>query len=249
MMLVHRRALCPATVILLLSVTASALQAEPPAAAKGRSHPTAEEVSRQWLTRHPRPRDDAEKRIRMYCHGPHPEAGGQKSCVALSSDGISFECRPEVLGESYFRVIPFRGEFLALGMPGHFYRSKDGITGFVKGPTLFTKDQRHTALKLEGEILSVFHSNAHDCPERILVSTIDTSPDWTEWKVGDTHTALSPELDYEGADLPPANSVRGWAPERVRQLRDPGIFEEGGRTYLLYSVAGEHGIAIAEIKG
>jgi hypothetical protein len=33
----------------------------------------------------------------------------------------------------------------------------------------------------------------------------------------------------------------------VRQLRDPGIYQEGNRTYLLYSVAGEQGIAIAEI--
>ena len=63
MLLVHRRRPCLATVILFLCVTASALQAEPPANAKGRPHPTAEEVSGQWLTRHPRPRNDAEKRI------------------------------------------------------------------------------------------------------------------------------------------------------------------------------------------
>jgi hypothetical protein len=32
------------------------------------------------------------------------------------------------------------------------------------------------------------------------------------------------------------------------QLRDPAIFEDDdGRTYLLYSVAGESGIAIAEL--
>jgi hypothetical protein len=31
------------------------------------------------------------------------------------------------------------------------------------------------------------------------------------------------------------------------QLRDPAIFRESGRTYLLYSVAGERGIAIAEM--
>jgi len=30
-------------------------------------------------------------------------------------------------------------------------------------------------------------------------------------------------------------------------LRDPAIFEEYGRIYLLYSVAGESGIAIAEL--
>jgi hypothetical protein len=34
----------------------------------------------------------------------------------------------------------------------------------------------------------------------------------------------------------------------VNQLRDPAIFEEDGRIYLLYSIAGEAGIGIAEIE-
>jgi hypothetical protein len=34
---------------------------------------------------------------------------------------------------------------------------------------------------------------------------------------------------------------------QVNQLRDPAIFEENGRVYLLYAVAGESGIAIAEV--
>jgi hypothetical protein len=41
--------------------------------------------------------------------------------------------------------------------------------------------------------------------------------------------------------------VKGRAHGRVRQLRDPAVFEEGGRTWLVYSVAGESGLAIAEI--
>jgi hypothetical protein len=34
----------------------------------------------------------------------------------------------------------------------------------------------------------------------------------------------------------------------VRQLRDPAIFEEGGRASLLYAVQGEAGIAISELS-
>ena len=34
----------------------------------------------------------------------------------------------------------------------------------------------------------------------------------------------------------------------VRQLRDPYIYKDGGKTYLLYAVAGETGIAIAEVS-
>ena len=62
-MLGQRTVMCLATVILPLFVAASALHAASPATAKKRAHPTAEEVSRQWLTRHPRPRDEAEKQI------------------------------------------------------------------------------------------------------------------------------------------------------------------------------------------
>ena len=33
----------------------------------------------------------------------------------------------------------------------------------------------------------------------------------------------------------------------ANQLRDPAIYEEDGRVYLLYAVAGERGIALAEV--
>jgi hypothetical protein len=35
--------------------------------------------------------------------------------------------------------------------------------------------------------------------------------------------------------------------QRVNQLRDPAIFAEDGRIYLLYVCAGEQGIAIGEL--
>ena len=119
----------------------------------------------------------------------------------------------------------------------------------TEGPTLFSEDQRHTAVRLDGSRLSVFYTDAGDCPERILLSTIDLTPDWMEWRASEPVVILEPETDYEGADLPLEPSERGWSPERVRQLRDPGIYREGDETYLLYSVAGESGIAIARLLG
>jgi hypothetical protein len=55
---------------------------------------------------------------------------------------------------------------------------------------------------------------------------------------------LSPHEPYEGGDLPAAPSVRGDVYEPVRQLRDPAIFLENGRAWLLGACAGEGGIAI-----
>ena len=167
--------------------------------------------------------------------------------MGLSQDGIRFEARKELLGNSYFRVFQYGGYHYAIGMPGVFYRSRDGLTGFVEGPTLFSENMRHCAVRLAGDRLSVFYSNAGDCPERILVSKIDLRPDWMEWRASAPSVVLEPETDYEGADLPLEPSQRGLTEVRVRQLRDPAIFEEHGEIYLLYSVAGESGIAIARL--
>jgi hypothetical protein len=94
----------------------------------------------------------------------------------------------------------------------------------------------------------VFYSNATDSPEQILASTIDLTPDWMAWEHAPPITVLEPELDYEGVHYPIVPSRRGTVTEPVHQLRDPCIFEEDGNIYLLYSVAGEQGIAIAEIE-
>jgi hypothetical protein len=197
--------------------------------------------------------DDRERRIRMYFHGSEVESGvpgaDQYTRVAVSSDGLHFDASTERLGLSYFRAFAWGEYTYALGMPGVFYRSRDGLTAFEQGPTLFARNMRHTALKLDSNVLSVFYTDVGDNPESILLATIDLTPDWHQWKESKPITILKPELPYEGADAPRAPSVRGLVHGPVCQLRDPAIFREDGRTYLLYSVAGENGIAIAELKG
>ena len=59
---------------------------------------------------------------------------------------------------------------------------------------------------------------------------------------------LSPDREYEGGELPLEASAPDDAPGRVRQLRDPAIYREGSRTYLVYSIAGESGLAMAELN-
>ena len=190
--------------------------------------------------------DDDKREIRMYYHGWVSERL-QQSKVAVSGDGITFTASPESLGRPYFRVFRWGGYHYALAMPGVFYRSKDGLTEFEEGPTLFTENMRHCALQLEGNTLNVFYSNAFDCPEKVLLSTIDLTPDWTQWKEAAPVTVLEPETEYEGVELALIPSARGAVMEKVRQLRDPGVFRDGDETFLLYSVAGEQGIAVARL--
>lgn len=192
--------------------------------------------------------DEDRRLIRMYYHGiVRLEGHEQYTRVAQSADGIHFTAAPELLGAPYLRVVRWNGWHYALGMPGIFSRSHDGLTDFERGPMLFTRDMRHSALKLDGDRLSVFYSNAGDCPERILRSTIELTPDWRDWTASAPVTVLEPELEYEGAGAPLEPSRRGLVMGAVHQLRDPAIYQEDGRTYLLYAVAGEHGIAIAEL--
>jgi len=189
------------------------------------------------------------KEIRMYFHGCcMPESPRQATRLAISRDGIRFEVRPEILGSSYWRVFEWEGYLYTLEMPGRLRRSKNGLSGFEEGPKLFSPQMRHSAVKRVQNVLYVFHSNVNDSPERILVSTIDLRPDWTEWEPTPPITVLKPELDYEGVHYPVLPSKRGTVVEPVHQVRDPCIFEGDGITYLLYSVAGEQGIAIAELE-
>lgn len=190
-------------------------------------------------------REDLQQ-IVMYFHGRGE--GKQFTRVATSTDGIHFEGRAEELGRPYFRVIEHDGYYYAMSMPGYLYRSRDGLSNFEAGPELFNPDMRHSALLIRNDQLYVFYTQAGYAPERILLSTINLSDNWREWTASEAVEVLRPEMDYEGATLPVEPSKRGYIDVRVNQLRDPAIYQEGNRTYLLYSVAGESGIALAEVE-
>ena len=189
--------------------------------------------------------DEAARQIVMYVHGR--DVGRQVTRAATSADGLHFDGRPEILGRPYFRAFRYDGYIYSLAMPGVFYRSRDGLTDFEEGPQLFTPDMRHSALLLRDNLLYVFFSERGAAPERILVSTIDLRGDWRSWRASDPEEVLRPERRWEGADRPVEPSRGGSINEPVNQLHDPAIFEEDGRTYLLYAVAGERGIGLAEV--
>jgi hypothetical protein len=186
------------------------------------------------------------REIRLYFHGL---AGCryQVSRVAASTDGIHFQAAPEILGQSYLRIFHYQAWYYGMAMPGIFYRSIDGLTRFEPGPTLFNPNMRHAGLLRRGDRLYVFWSQVGDTPERILLSTIDLRPDWMAWQASAPTEVLRPEHPWEGSEEPLAPSIRGAIKIPVNQLRDPAIFEEDGRVFLLYTVAGESGVAIAEV--
>ena len=195
--------------------------------------------------------DEASHQIRLYYHGLTPEEGTQHTRVALASDGIHFKAIQEPVGKgsAYWRLFHYDGWWMALAMPGKLFRSRDGLTPFEPGPRLFSSvpSQVHNAVLVQGDTLNVFYTRAGDTPERILFSRVEMLPDWTLWKPSPAQECLAPTEKWEGADLPIAAGRIGAVDKPIRALRDPALYQEAGKTYLLYAIAGESGIAIAEV--
>ncbi|TKB17065.1 MAG: hypothetical protein E5V75_12460 [Mesorhizobium sp.] len=198
--------------------------------------------------------DERNQRIVMYFHGPALNGQGQTTFAATSADGLRFRPNAEPLGPFYARIFRHDGWWYGLFGTGNvrLRRSSDGLSGFEEGPVVLPGSRwarpRHVAVQKSGRSLIVYYTRKGDAPERIVYGSMDLSSDWQRWKVRGKTELLRPETDYEGADLPVSRGRRGAARGRQNTLRDPAIFEEDGRTWLLYAVAGESGIALAEIR-
>ena len=201
--------------------------------------------------------DPGKRRILMYFHGLLRN-GDQKTRLAVSADGLTFEALEPLLGPPYFRAFAYQDYIYVITWGGEIWRARDWRGPFEAGPKLIpfaAKDGvgegfRHGEVHRVGDILHVFYTRMGDHPERILHATVDLTRVWTEWAASPPVTVLEPELDWEGAKLPLATSVMGAVDGRVRELRDPCVFEDAdGAIYLLYCGGGESGIGIAALAG
>jgi hypothetical protein len=200
--------------------------------------------------------DDGEgPRLLMFYHGSDggegpPERRGQTTRVAVSTDGLHFESVTADIGRPYFRAFRYGGMWYAVLNGGWLYRAPDPLGVWQERPPLNVPEgTRHVAAQVIGDTLRVFFSVRRDAPEHILKVDVDMGRPWSAWRADRPVSVLRPERKWEGAELPVEPSRTGSIHVPVHQLRDPGIFQEAGRTYLLYSVAGENGIGIAEIEG
>lgn len=190
--------------------------------------------------------DHQAREIRMYFHGMLA-SGEQSTRVARSSDGLDFQVHADLLGPPYFRAFQHSNHWYAFALPNHLLRSQSGLEPFDAGPTPLSPSTRHTAVMVRGNTLHVFWSEIGDAPERIYAGEINLEQDWHAWKLEKQHEVLTPELEWEGASQPVTPSAPGAVDHPVNQLRDPCIFEDSGKTYLLYSACGEAAIGIAEL--
>ena len=191
--------------------------------------------------------DNNAQQIRMYFHG-REKNGRQYTRVALSQDGFHFAAQQELLGNPYCRVFRHENWYYAISMPAQLYRSANGLNAFQSGPCLIEEPIRHHAiLQLEGRCY-IFWTRVGDSPERVLVSELNTDDDWGLWSMSAGVEIHRPERIWEGATITSGASRYGGSMQAVNQLRDPAIFVENERIFLLYSVCGEQGIALGELE-
>lgn len=189
--------------------------------------------------------------FRMYFHGVTD--GGQRSFLANSPDGLCFHAMPKVLGPFYFRTFHHEAVWFAIAKRtdapggGLLLRSVDGVEPFEEGPHILP-NQRHVAVLKRNNTLYIFFSRGEDCPERILVSTMPLTGDWKAWRPSEPVELLRPQTEEEGCNLPVFPSCFGAVHEAVHQVRDPAVYEEDGRLYLLYTGAGEANICGAALE-
>lgn len=202
--------------------------------------------------------DSDNRQVRLYFHGVERSSGEQKSFLALSTDGLHFTACRYPIADFYLRAIRYQDRWLAMSKGGTMYRSQTGIADFkpLNAQPFPRYDRlanapgsvRHVALQLKQDTLLVYYSRIGDQPESILRAAIDLTAAENDYRAQPPETLLTPEHDWEGALLAAQPSRAGPAHSAENGLRDPAIFEQNGRSYLLYATAGEQGIAIAQIK-
>lgn len=208
--------------------------------------------------------DEENRRLVMYFHCllDDPELGGhlpcwdqpptvrQKSLVAVSPDGLSFELahgRP--VAPSYLRMFRWAGAWYGIAMPGQLVRSPDGLDDFEYGPTLFAADDpvRHCAVRVDGDRLRIWFTRKGDAPERIMATTVDLVADWRDWRTTAAVEVLRPTEPWEGAEIEVAPSEAGAAFSPQNALRDPYVLDDEGHRWLFYSGQGEFTLGATEL--
>lgn len=203
--------------------------------------------------------DNAVRRVYLFCHGKAgagaPQPRIHASRMLVSPDGLIFSEPTELLAPTYLRVFKRTDAWYGIA------KQRDGVSPqvllraerlgdrFVEGPS-FRDGIRHVGLLVRADRLLLLFSRAGDAPEHIRYAVMSLQGDWRHWpdSLGEEHPLLHPEEPWEGAHWPVARSLPK-AETKVRQLRDPFVFEDDGRLLLLYTVAGEGGIALAELTG
>ena len=200
--------------------------------------------------------DHKEQQISMFFHGLLPD-GDQQTRLAFSKNGQLFTVKPPLLGPSYLRAFQWRKRWYSThlwGVMGVFETFNNAPRSIAHAtlPKQITGAPhtkiRHGHISQVGEHMHFVFSRVGDTPECILHCSIALSENQQNWRFGPVTTLLRPKEAWEGFGRDPVKSVEGSVWEWIPELRDPCLFYEEGKLWLLYSGGGERGIGLAKLN-
>ena len=197
--------------------------------------------------------DEANKRIVMYFHGEGVSKNypgcNQLSYVSISKDGLNFNAFSYPVAPFYLRMFKVNDKFYGIAKNrnknGLLLVSSDWLKPFKILREVFPRI-RHSAIFVDVKHILMFYSRIGDKPESIMLSRIPLEKFPKFFCINQVELVAKPEMEYEGVDIRANHSFPGKSRTRSQEVRDPAIFSEDGRLYLLYSNAGEAGICISE---
>ncbi|MEM6552921.1 MAG: hypothetical protein AAF750_12455 [Planctomycetota bacterium] len=184
-------------------------------------------------------------------HGGVTPATGveQPAALAVSDDGLHWQHTQVLPAESYLRAFHAAGRTLGVAKGGRLYEAPPSTFDFKPLRRSLDVSGRHWAVLPEGDRLHIAYSRWGDAPEHLLQFTLQHPDDLPLWNQAPRTPLLTAEHPWEGSEHPVRPSATSSVHEPVHELRDPDLFRDAdGRTYLLYTVAGEAGIALAELS-
>ena len=187
--------------------------------------------------------DSENKTITMYYHTCFNK--NQYTLESTSKDGVFFKSNEIILGSYYFRVFRFKNQLYSIAKGsnnyGKIYKKVNNVWYMIYEKLI--KNIRHTAILVEDDIIYLFYSLIGELQESIYCCILNID----NFMVTNKYKLLKPTLKYEGFNFTKEKSKIGMEKKFVNQVRDPGIYKNKNNKYLLYSVSGEKGIAIAKL--
>lgn len=220
--------------------------------------------------------DEDRKRVVLFYHGQvRSEQGdreGQASASAVSANGLHFEPRNQIQAPAYFRIFRHNGVYYGVAGQTDLYRaanldarfekigrilSEEALAGLypkdLKADRKATRGRERVAIRHDGVdvyngMLTIYFTCVGHNPERILATRAPMTGAPGSWRSSEVVEVLRAREKWEGGDVAAKHSFGGVSRETENALRDPAVFREGAKAWLLYAAAGEHGLGIVPIR-
>lgn len=170
----------------------------------------------------------------------------QLSSTAVSNDGLNFIPKTERFASFYFRRFVFKSEIYGFSKSendyGCIYKLVNNKFQIINNKFIY--NLRHGSIIIENNKVYCYFTRIGDSPEKVLVCNINMDT----FNPSIFSTVIEPKYNWEGVNNKLEPSKFGMAKTKLNQLRDPFVFKENNLKYLFYSVQGEYGIAVTEIK-